>query len=71
MCRAREFAGSIPMPRTTKSNSFSGGGLSWRDDFAVQGEDLDMEYLKRWAAQLGVSAELDDLISGKLHPKTT
>lgn len=39
--------------------------------FAVQADDLDMDYLKLWAAKLGVSAELGDLISGKLRPKNT
>lgn len=39
--------------------------------FAVQGEDLDLEYLKLWAPRLNVSAMLDNLITGKLRPKNT
>lgn len=39
--------------------------------FAVQADDLDLDYLKLWAAKLDVSAELGDLISGKLQPKNT
>jgi hypothetical protein len=36
-----------------------------------QADDLDLDYLKHLAARLEVSAELDDLISGKLRPKNT
>lgn len=39
--------------------------------FAVQAEDLELHYLKLWAPKLGVSVELDDLISGRLRPKST
>lgn len=39
--------------------------------FAVQAGDLDLDYLKLWAAKLGVTAELDDLIAGRLRPKST
>jgi hypothetical protein len=39
--------------------------------FAVQKTALDLEYLRRWSAELGVSANLDLLLEGKLKPKTT
>jgi hypothetical protein len=39
--------------------------------FAVQGEKLDRAYLHKWAEQLGVSGELDALLSGRLKPKHT
>lgn len=39
--------------------------------FAVQAGDLDLDYLQLWAVRLGVSAELDDLIAGRLRPKST
>ena len=39
--------------------------------FAVQRDLLDLNYVKRWAAKLQVTPQLDDLISGKLRPKTT
>ncbi len=39
--------------------------------FAVQRESLDREYLTKWAVHLQVTPQLDDLISGKLRPKTT
>ncbi len=39
--------------------------------FTVQAEALDLEYLKCWAEKLRVTQELDDLITGKLRPKTT
>jgi len=39
--------------------------------FAVQKETLDRQYLRRWAAELGVSPALDLMLEGKLKPKTT
>lgn len=39
--------------------------------YAVQSPALDLAYLRRWASQLGVQNQLDDLLSGKLTPKTT
>jgi hypothetical protein len=39
--------------------------------FAVEAGNLDLDYLKLWAAKLGVTAELDDLIAGRLRPKST
>jgi hypothetical protein len=38
---------------------------------AVQQEKLDRAYLQKWAAQLGVSAELDALLGGRVRPKHT
>ena len=38
---------------------------------AVQVNSLDRAYLRRWASQLDVAATLDDLITGKIRPKTT
>ena len=39
--------------------------------FGVQAGDLDLDYLKLSAAALGVTAEIDDLIAGRLQPKIT
>ena len=39
--------------------------------FAVQRGRLDETYLRRWAAELRVSASLEDVLSGKIAPKTT
>ena len=39
--------------------------------FAVQRGRLDEAYLRRWAADLGVSASLEDVLSGRIAPKTT
>jgi hypothetical protein len=39
--------------------------------FAVQGSALDLEYLRQWAGVLNVGQELDDLVSGKVRPKST
>ena len=39
--------------------------------FAVQGDSLDLEYLRTWAENLQVTPQLEDLISGKLRPKNT
>jgi hypothetical protein len=38
---------------------------------AVQQENLDRPYLRKWAAQIGVAALLEDLLSGKVRPKQT
>jgi hypothetical protein len=38
---------------------------------AVQKDALDANYLTKWAAELGVIAELEDVISGKISPKQT
>jgi len=37
----------------------------------VQSEKLDKPYLEKWAETLGVSAELDRLLSGEIKPKRT
>jgi hypothetical protein len=37
----------------------------------VQGEKLDRSYLKKWADALGVSGELNQLLSGEVRPKRT
>ena len=39
--------------------------------YAVQSDSLDVQYLHQWAVQLGVHRELDDLIAGRIKPKTT
>ncbi len=38
---------------------------------AVQGERLDVPYMKEWAVALGVADTLDKLLSGEIGPKTT
>jgi hypothetical protein len=38
---------------------------------AVQRGKLDDAYLRRWAVELGVSASLENVLSGKIKPKTT
>lgn len=38
---------------------------------AVQRGRLDEIYLRRWALDLGISASLEDLLGGKIRPKTT
>lgn len=39
--------------------------------YAVQAGLLDTAYLDRWAATLGVQEELNDLVTGKIKPKST
>lgn len=39
--------------------------------YAVQGDALDRSYLDRWASILHVKAQLDDLVSGRITPKST
>ena len=39
--------------------------------YAVQGNALDISYLRQWALTLGVEQELDGLLSGRLKPKST
>jgi hypothetical protein len=38
---------------------------------AIQRESLDLEYLKRWAAELDVVTVLEQLLDGTIKPKTT
>ena len=38
---------------------------------AVQGTALDEEYLKKWAADLGLLEDLNRLLSGRIRPKDT
>ena len=38
---------------------------------AVQAEALDKNYLKRWAKDLKLTGELEDVLSGKIKPKQT
>jgi hypothetical protein len=38
---------------------------------AVQVGSLDIPYLRRWAASIGVGQKLESLLSGKLKPKST
>ncbi len=39
--------------------------------YAVQSGVLDIDYLRHWATSLDVSRELDDLLAGKIRPKST
>jgi len=39
--------------------------------YAVQGNSLDLDYLRHWAAVLQVQKELDALIEGRIKPKQT
>ncbi|MHB8899530.1 MAG: hypothetical protein ACYC6Y_12345 [Thermoguttaceae bacterium] len=39
--------------------------------YAVQSDMLDADYLRRWAVSLGVQRDLEDLVTGKIRPKTT
>jgi hypothetical protein len=38
---------------------------------AVQSAKLDLEYLRRWAAKMGVQTILDQIFSGDIRPKQT
>jgi hypothetical protein len=38
---------------------------------AVQGSALEQDYLRKWAGELGVAEKLEDLLSGRIQPKTT
>lgn len=38
---------------------------------AVQGADLDRDYLEHWARELGLTPVLRDLFDGKIRPKST
>ena len=38
---------------------------------SVQKDNLDVEYLRRWANELRVSDTLDDLLTGRIRPKAT
>lgn len=38
---------------------------------AVQAENLDREYLRRWSSILGVARTLEDLFAGRIRPKST
>lgn len=38
---------------------------------AVQQDDLDLNYLRHWAVELGVQDTLQQILDGKLKPKTT
>ena len=37
----------------------------------VQRGELDESYLRQWAAELGLSADLEDVMSGRIKPKQT
>ena len=39
--------------------------------WAVQGTSLDIAYLRRWAAELGVAEILEDILAGRIRPKAT
>jgi hypothetical protein len=39
--------------------------------WAVQSNRLDMDYLKKWSAQLGVAEQLDKIFNGEIRPKST
>ena len=38
---------------------------------AVQADNLDLSYLRHWAAVIGESATLEKILSGEIRPKTT
>ena len=38
---------------------------------AVQGEALEIDYLRRWASELNVLPELEKLLRGEITPKQT
>jgi hypothetical protein len=38
---------------------------------AVQGEGLDLDYLRRWSAELGVTPILEKILDGTIRPKHT
>ncbi len=38
---------------------------------SVQRPNLDLVYLRRWAGELQVSATLEDLLAGRIVPKST
>ena len=38
---------------------------------AVQKGRLDLDYLRRWARELNVSDTLEDMLAGRVRPKTT
>jgi hypothetical protein len=38
---------------------------------SVQRGSLDESYLRRWAAELGVTTVLEDLLTGRIRPKST
>jgi len=38
---------------------------------AVQAETLDKNYLRRWAKELKLVNELENLLSGRIRPKQT
>jgi hypothetical protein len=39
--------------------------------YVVRFNSLDVDYLLHWAGKLDVQGELNDLIAGKIRPKTT
>ncbi|MGI8967280.1 MAG: hypothetical protein ACR2H1_14505, partial [Limisphaerales bacterium] len=38
---------------------------------AVQNESLDMVYLRRWGNEIDISETLEEILIGKIRPKTT
>jgi hypothetical protein len=38
---------------------------------AIQRDNLDMDYLKRWAAELGVGSVLEKILDGTIRPKSS
>ena len=38
---------------------------------AVQADDLDCDYLRRWADKLGVRLILEKVLAGEIRPKAT
>jgi hypothetical protein len=39
--------------------------------WAVQANQLDLDYVKQWSAKLGVTAELEKISTGQIRPKLT
>ena len=52
--------------RRLKGNLASDAGV-----YAVQADSLDPSHPRQWATSLDVQCQLDDLIAGKIKPKTT
>jgi hypothetical protein len=38
---------------------------------SVQGDNLNLDYLRHWAGELKVRTKLDDLLAGRIRPKAT
>jgi hypothetical protein len=59
------------IPRTTHDLDFVVQLPPSAVEVAVQQGDLDLNYLRHWAVELGVQDALQQILDGKLKPKTT